>query len=40
MGFRPSVLDEVSEGVSECRGGALDGGVGAGLGLCMAGGRL
>ena len=36
MGFRPSTL----EGVSECRGGALGGGVGAGLGLCRAGGRL
>ena len=36
VGFRPSAL----EGVSECRGGALGGGVGAGLGLCAAGGRL
>ena len=36
VGFRPSAL----EGVSECRGGALDGGVGAGLGFCAAGGRL
>ena len=36
VGFRPSAL----EGVSECRGGALDGGVGAGLGFCMAEGRL
>ena len=36
MGFRPSAL----EGVSERRGGALDGGVGAGLGLCTVGGRL
>ena len=34
--FRPSAL----EGVSECRGGALGGGVGAGLGLYVAGGRL
>ena len=36
VGFRPSLL----EGVSECRGGALGGGVGAGLGFCGAGGRL
>ena len=36
VGFRPSSLD----GVSECRGGALGGGVGAGLGFCAAGGRL
>ena len=36
VGFRPSML----EGASECRGGALGGGVGAGLGLCAAGGRL
>ena len=36
VGFRPSSL----EGVSECRGWALDGGVGAGLGFCGAGGRL
>ena len=36
VGFRPSSL----EGVSECRGGALGWGVGVGLGLCMAGGRL
>ena len=36
VGFRPSAL----EGVSECRGGALGGGVGVGLGFCMAGGRL
>ena len=36
VGFRPSSL----EGVSECRVGALGGGVGAGLGLCTAGGRL
>ena len=34
--FRPSAL----EGVSQCRGGALGGGVGAGLGLCVARGRL
>ena len=36
MGFRPSSW----EGVSEGRGGALGGGVGVGLGLCTAGGRL
>ena len=36
VGFRPSAL----EGVSECRGRALSGGVGAGLGLCATGGRL
>ena len=36
VGFGPSTL----EGVSECRGGALGGGVGAGLGFCGAGGRL
>ena len=30
----------VSEGVSECRGRALGGGVVVGLGLCTAGGRL
>ena len=36
MGFRPSSL----EGVSECRDRPLGGGVRAGLGLCMAGGRL
>ena len=36
VGFRPSML----EGFSECRGRALGGGVGAGLGLCTAGGRL
>ena len=36
VGFRPHWL----EGVSECRGGALGVGVGAGLGLCAAGGRL
>ena len=34
--FRPSRW----RGVSECRGGALGGGVGVGLGLCTAGGRL
>ena len=33
-GLGPTWLEGVSEGVSECRGGALDGGVGAGLGLC------
>ena len=36
MGFRPGPLEEVSE----CRGGALGGGVGVGLWLCEAGGRL
>ena len=36
VGFRPSAL----EGVSECRGRALSGGVGAGPGLCATGGRL
>ena len=36
VGFRPSFL----EGVSKCRGRALGGGVGAGLGFCIAGGRL
>ena len=36
VAFRPSML----EGVSKCRGRALGGGVGAGLGFCMAGGRL
>ena len=36
VGFRPSAL----EGVSKCRGGALGGGVGVGLGLCVTGGRL
>ena len=36
VGFRPSVL----EGVSECRGRVLGGGVGAGLGLCMVEGRI
>ena len=40
VGFRPSVLEGDSEGVSECRGGALGGGVGVGPGLCTAGGRL
>ena len=34
--FRPSTL----KGISECRGGVLNGGVGVGLGLCVAGGRL
>ena len=34
--FRPSAL----EGVSKCRGVALGGSAGAGLGLCAAGGRL
>ena len=34
--FRPSSL----EGVSKCRGRPLGGGVRAGLGLCMARGRL
>ena len=34
--FSPSLL----EGVSECRGRALSGAVGAGLGLCTAEGRL
>ena len=36
MGFRPRLL----EGVSECRGRVLGGDVGVGLGLCTAGGRL
>ena len=36
VGFRPSAL----EGVSECRGRALGGSVGAGLGLCTSGGSL
>ena len=40
VGFRPRALQGVSEGVSECRGVALGGGVGAGLGLCAAAGRL
>ena len=40
VGFRPSLLEGVSEGVSKCRGGAPGGGAGAGLGLCMAGRRL
>ena len=33
VAFRPSKLEGVSEGGSECRGGALGGGVGVGLGL-------
>ena len=36
VGFRPSAL----EGFSERTGRALGGGVGVGLGLCTAGGRL
>ena len=36
VGFRPRAL----EGFSEGRGGALGGGVWAGLGFCTAGGRL
>ena len=32
VGFRPSTLEGVSEGVSKCRGRALGGGVGPGLG--------
>ena len=40
VGFRPSSLEGVSQGVSECRGRALGGGVGVGLGFCAAGGRL
>ena len=40
VGFRPSALEGVSEGVSERRGRALGEGVGAGLGFCTAGGRL
>ena len=36
VGFRPSTVGSVSE----CRGGALGRGVGVGLGLCTAGGRL
>ena len=39
-GLGPAWLEGLSEGVSECRGRALGGGVGAGLGLCAAGGRL
>ena len=40
VGFRPSMLQGVSEGVFKGRGRALGGCVGAGLGLCTAGGRL
>ena len=40
VGLRPSTLEGVSEGLSECRGRALGGFAGAGLGLCMAGQRL
>ena len=36
VGFRPSSL----EGMPECRGRTLGGHVGAGLGLCAAGGRF
>ena len=39
-GLGPVQLEGVSDGVSKCRGRALDGGVEAGLGLCMVGGRL
>ena len=39
-GLGPAQLEGVSEGVSECGGGALGGGVGAELVFCMAGGRL
>ena len=39
-GLGPAHLEGVSEGVSKCRGGALGGVVGVGLGLCMAGRRL
>ena len=40
VGFRSSVLEGISEGVSKCRGRALGVGVVAGLGFCTAGGRL
>ena len=40
VGFRPIVLEGVSEQVSECRYRALGKDVGAGLGLCAVGGRL
>ena len=40
VGFRPSAMEGVSEGFSECRGGTLGGGVGVELGLFAAGGRL
>ena len=40
VGFRPSEVGGGLRGVSECRGRALGGGVGAGLRLYMAGGRL
>ena len=40
VGFRPSTLEGVSEGVPECRGRALGRGAGVGLGLCTVGGRL
>ena len=39
-GLGPARLERISEGASKCRGRALAGGVGVGLGLCMAGGRL
>ena len=39
-GLGPVQLEGLSEGVSKCRCRALGGCVGAGLGLCMAGGRL
>ena len=39
-GLRLSALEGVSESISECRGRALGGGVGARLGFCTAGGRL
>ena len=40
VGFRPSAVGGVSEGVSECKLRALGEGVGVGLGLCMARGRF
>ena len=39
-GLGPAQLEGVSEGLSEYRGRALRGGSGAGLGLCVARGRL
>ena len=40
VGFRPNVLEGVSEGFSKCRGRALGGGVGAGFAFCTPEGRL